>query len=288
MTYFFSKFQVGPETSILLSCVSQAIFSCPVMLWRFNWTETSRAEWLFLLLTGLLLGSFNYTALDSVKRIAPVDVISISQLQIVFIISIAHFVLKERMGKYEIFFMIILIIGVFLVCQPEFIFHPSQLSGSLDAIFGYLEALSSAVFASIAFCLVRKLKNVDPFFMSTIQGIIAGILVLAAGGYKMNTPNNGHDWLFTMMAGSAGGLSMLFMTISFCLDDAALVTTVFSSVVIFTLVFQQIFLNIYANYLSIFGIFVTLCGVAFLILKKKVQDYYIQIYSFVRNRYFNV
>ncbi|KAG1670851.1 Solute carrier family 35 member G1 [Nymphon striatum] len=262
--------EIGPDTSLALAVIFRAYLALPVMLWRKNWVETNRSEWILTIISSTLLVALLYCYIDSNRRIPPVDVVAIYQLEFIMVAIIVHFWLKEYLGIYEIILMIIVIIGVGLVCQPEFIFNPSELQKTLNTTYGYIEAFAAAIMGATSHSIIRRLQNIDPFFLCVMQGMVGSALYVPVAFYGFKSPETEYVWTYALLGGLTSGIYNISLVIALSFEDGALVMAIQASSVIYTLVFQIPFMKIYPNWISILGSVIVTGGISFLILKKHI------------------
>lgn len=72
----------------------------------------------------------------------------------------ARIFLKEPFGLKELIFIIITLIGVVMIAQPEFLFRLTEMEAhELDRLIGIAMAVVGAIITAVATIIVRKLKN---------------------------------------------------------------------------------------------------------------------------------
>ncbi|CAM1301509.1 Uncharacterised protein g2987 [Pycnogonum litorale] len=255
---------VGPETGTAVACIAQGVISLPFMLRKNKWIESSKSEFIFAMLAGVSLAIFVYTKLLSIEYIPPVDGAALQQTALVFVMIFSYFWLKEPLGFYELFAIILIISGAFMVTKPEFIFGSMSATRYDSAWIGYLISMLSAMCSASASCFMRKLHNADPSFASCFQSIFGTMFLLAVSGYKMKTPRNVHEWMFCGLAATFGGACQFGYAIAYNLEFASTITGIASLELVFTMILQIIFMGIVPDWIIISGCLLIITGVSLL------------------------
>lgn len=206
-----------------------------------------------MFINGLLLGFLTFISLLSVRFIPPVDTTGIFGAEPVFVLFIAHFALKERLGKYEIFVTFAMLAGIILVTQPGFIFQVGEPGSGSDQLIGIGLSLLGTLMLSVVDCMCRMMKLSDGLFLSLVQAMAAVFFVLAALGFRMTQVPTLYEWVFIVGAGAAGCTGRICVTFAMKYEKASYVSSVVAVEVILTVILQIIILNIYPNWISIIG-----------------------------------
>jgi drug/metabolite transporter (DMT)-like permease len=141
----------------------------------------------------------------AVTRLSVASAILLNQTAPVFVLPLAAVFLKERITRFHILFVSTALVGVALVVKPSF-----EVESAPAAL-----ALASALFAAVAYILVRKLAAIENplvivFWFNTVAALMA--LPPAIPGFVVPTPKIALALLGMAAAATAG---QVLMTIAY-------------------------------------------------------------------------
>lgn len=150
----------------------------------------------------------------SLKHMPLVDVTVISFASPLFVTALAIPVLKETVGPYRFFAVIIGFIGVLIVLQP------GQSLITIEALI----VLSATFFYAFSGLLTRKMSwTEDPVSITFWSMVIFTVITSLSLPFVWVTPN-WSDLIFLVLIGIAGGLGQLFVTLAFKFSPAVIVS----------------------------------------------------------------
>ena len=262
--------------------------------------------------TLLLIGIFNTCIVLlfflSVKLISPSESSALYQLNMIMIPVFARCYLKEKFSIFNLFSLVLSVVGVLFISQPSFIFEHNidnrlfqgkcHLNSTMcdvknenigmNKIMGITSGLLSALFGAIVSVLAKKIANKKvnfslPVTFQAFVGIPASLLIslisfiTGTKKYDMKQVENSTNLflqiLFAVGAGVFGVLLQVFWNLSLKYEETSKVSIICSTSLLFTFLFQYLILNITSSFLSTLGalliFFSTLSIIFFQILEKK-------------------
>lgn len=159
------------------------------------------------------------------------------------------------------------VVGIALIQQPHF------QSGK----FACFMALCGAFFTAIAMLGLNRLKYVDPrAIVVHFSGVasLATLLFLLATNRKDYSAqlNNKSVWLVLLLVGLAGVAGQMGMTLAFAKGQAARVSVVALTQILFGLLFDVVFWQRALNVISLLGMVLVIVPTGWLILGKPPQQ----------------
>ncbi|CAM1327587.1 Uncharacterised protein g9536 [Pycnogonum litorale] len=263
---------VGPYTSGAVRYAFQGFKASPALFRNLKWTRMSCTDWLYIMISGVCFAMVTILALEALKYIPPLDGTAIFNCQTIIVIIIAYFWLKERIGLYDVCLILPIICGVFIICQPQFIFGSEITYFGTDRNIGYLLAVLVAFTVAIGNCIVRKLSEFDSYVVSSLQSTAAVLTILIVGSMKMNPPKFHYEWAYLFIGSICGALGRIFATIAYSLVNAAYVSAVATSETVITSMLQIAIMGIIPNYLTIIGSVMVVTCVILMSLKVTVLN----------------
>lgn len=254
----------------MLMYATLSFLATPLMLKNSEWLEATRRQWLLAIISGVLSGGYIFSRLESIKYIEPVDMASLIQTQLIFVIILARIWLKELIGIYEVFFITIILTGTFLVTQPQFLFGSTSANDYHYRYIGILLSFTAAVLSSIMSCIVRSLHTINPYLIAFLQGIGASVTLLIYGSVRESVMPSGDEWLWILLGAVGGALCVMLFTFAYKMEEASLVTAISALETIITVVLQIIVLHVFPNWITVIGAVLTMVGVMALALKKQI------------------
>lgn len=256
----------------------------------------------FMGTTGLILSFYAFRHMP----LADASVIIFSTP--VFVAIFARLFLKEPCSYFNMFTIILTLIGVVLITRPPFIFDditPSlgDTSSSLSSssalsftskndkyeissiilkthnqqklqhyydIWGPVAAISSTLFGANVYILLRALKNLHFSVIMTNFGCFALIYTLIIC-WSINIicwPKCGYERLLIIILAIFSFLGQILLTLSLKIEQAGPVSIARCSDIVFAFIWQIIFFNEIPNLYSLFGAILVVSSVILTALKK--------------------
>ncbi|XP_060098640.1 solute carrier family 35 member G1-like [Heteronotia binoei] len=244
-------------------CIFQIIFVLPGLIYHKTGFLGPKDKRVFLFFRGFL-GSCGMILLYYAFQVMPLaDATVITFSSPAFTTIFAWIFLKEKCNIWDLFFILLTITGVVLVARPTFLFGSTVIVGNhVDHLKGTIVALISAICASSAFVILRKVgKSVHYFltiwYYATIGLIICIITLFVLDAWSL--PYCGRDRFLLILIGLFGLGGQVFITKALQIEKAGPVAVMKTMSVVFAFIFQIIFLNDLPTWWSFGG---ALCVVA--------------------------
>lgn len=241
--------------------------------WSFFGIEGERVA----LFSRAIFGFFNVSMGFAAFTLIPLaDATTIISAAPIFVSIFAPCILGEECGLSQVIVIIMTIAGVFLASQPTFLF-PHDHTGDLvaispnDRLFGSFLSSISCITAAFCFISMRGMQrtpcmvvmNMYQFF--TMICCCLTLVVMHFTGLLPNgigLPSSLYDYGCMVLAAVAVVGVQCFLTVSFKLEEANIVSLVRTSDILFAFLLQIIFLGSgEINSLSIIGAVVVSLGV---------------------------
>ncbi|XP_048362071.1 solute carrier family 35 member G1-like [Sphaerodactylus townsendi] len=230
-------------------CIFQIVFVLPALIYHKTGFLGPKEKRVFLFLRGLL-GSCAMILLYYAYQVMPLaDAVVISFSSPAFTTLFAWIFLKEKCSPWDLFFVLVTITGVVLIARPPFLFGSkvSGIEGSYtDHLKGTIAALLSAISASSAFVIIRKVGKSVHYFLTIWYYAIIGLIISIATLFVLDSwslPNCGKDRFLLILIGLFGLGGQIFLTKALQIEKAGPVSIMKTMAVVFTFIFQIIFLN---------------------------------------------
>lgn len=198
-----------------------------------------------------------------VMPLADATVISFSSPA--FTTLFARVFLKEKYSPWDLFFIVFTITGVVLIARPPFLFGSkvTVIEGNYaDHLKGTIAAVASAICASSAFVIIRKVGTSVHYLLTiwyyAVVGLIICIITLFVLG-SWSLPYCGRDRFLLILIGLFGLGGQIFLTKALQIEKAGPVAVMKTTAVVFAFIFQIIFLHSLPTWWSFGG---ALCVVA--------------------------
>lgn len=183
----------------------------------------------------------------SLKALPLADATVIQYLNPVFTVLLAAVFLGERTGLKEVACIVISLVGVVLVVQPQTLFGGRSSAATADVLI----ALGGAVASAVAYVTVRTLRKTDaPEVVIFYFPLVAVPLSIPPLLRDLTLPT-AFEWLLLLAIGITTQLAQMFMTRGLGTERAGRATAVSYSQVVFA----------YAWGMILFGEFPTLMGI---------------------------
>ncbi|CAL8110017.1 unnamed protein product [Orchesella dallaii] len=200
------------------------------------------------------------------------DVTVISFTTPVFVSILAYFFLGEKLGIVPVLIALITLIGIGIITRPPI------LSGSQEFdpfnLIGVALALGCMGFATFTYVALRWLKPVHyalvTFFYGLISVIECGICAVAIGVFQF--PQTLEHWLLAFGLGALAFAGQSLFTLALKFEDAGPIALIRTCEVIFTFLWQIIFLGQLPDAFSIIGALLILLCVLVTTFRKLVME----------------
>jgi drug/metabolite transporter (DMT)-like permease len=222
-----------------------------------------------LLITRGCVGAIGFTSLIAAIRILPVSTALIIFYSFPVFSAIASFIIfGERIGKAEIVFMIIVIIGVTVLLDFEL----------TENLFGKVLALVGSVFAGITVTLIRSLRNKKngPVIIYLYYCATGAIVTFPMFAMNPILPSTSIEWVMILGIVLSSVLAQLLMNQGFSYCRGWEGGVFLSSEVIFTAIMGIVFLGDPVSWRFCTGGFLILGSVIALSRLKAIKQNYIK------------
>ncbi|XP_015262104.1 PREDICTED: solute carrier family 35 member G1-like [Gekko japonicus] len=246
-------------------CSFQITFVLPGLIYHKTGFLGPKDKRVFLFFRGFF-GScamiFLYYALQ-VMPLADATVISFSSPA--FTTLFAWIFLKEKYSPWDLFFVLLTITGVVLIARPPFLFGSkvAVIEGNYtDHLKGTIVALISAICASSAFVIIRKVGKSVHYLLTIWYYAIVGLIICIITLFVLDSwslPYCGRDRFLLILIGLFGFCGQICLTKALQIEKAGPVAVMKTMAVVFAFIFQIIFLNTFPTWWSFGG---ALCVVA--------------------------
>lgn len=179
--------------------------------------------------------------------------------------------------------IILVIIGVIFVSQPEFIFGGST-DKHPDSWIGYVLSFMVCIFTSFITCTTRGVKEVGPAAIMVIQGIfgcIFSLIFVAILPSSNQDPASIEQIILMIGTGLSYYVARFLITTSLTLEESTSVSVISTMEILFSLVYQIFLFGDYPNMFNVLGIVFVMSCVITITLKYKI---YALIDSFMKKR----
>ncbi|CAG9830679.1 unnamed protein product [Diabrotica balteata] len=188
----------------------------------------------------------------------------------------ARMFLKEPCGLFNVFSVILTLIGVVLITRPPLLFGNTINSlgdnGQKTEMWGAVAAFSATLFGANAYVLLRALKGIHFSVIMTNFGAFAFIqclLVTVLLG-ALCLPSCGLDRYLIVALAVFSFLGQILLTVALQMEQAGPVAIARSSDIVFAFIWQVMFFNEVPNRFSVGGAILVLSSVLLIGLRKWV------------------
>ncbi|KAK9874137.1 hypothetical protein WA026_002492 [Henosepilachna vigintioctopunctata] len=192
----------------------------------------------------------------------------------VFTAIFARMFLKEPCGLFNVFSVILTLIGVVLITRPAALFGNTIDSfGDSDAktdIWVAVAAFSATLFGANAYVLLRALKSIHFSVIMTNFGSFALTQCLLVSYFigALCLPPCGSDRYLIVALAVFSFLGQILLTLALQLEQAGPVAIARSSDIVFAFIWQVMFFNEIPNMFSIGGAFLVMSSVVLTGMRK--------------------
>ncbi|MBN2057168.1 DMT family transporter [bacterium] len=169
----------------------------------------------------------------AMARLTLADTVILNKISPLFVMILAHFLLKEVLSRAHLAILFSAIFGIYNIVQPQLEIAP--LAG--------LIGLASAVFSAAAYIVVKKLSADH----SSAQIVFAFVAVATFLSIPVMMPSfvcpRGADWLIFLGIGATSSAAQLIMTKAYALGAPTPVSIASYGVVIFSALWGFLFFN---------------------------------------------
>lgn len=237
----------------------------PCLIYRKSGFIGPKDQRIFLFLRGALGSTAMILLYYAFQTTSLADATVISFSCPVFTSIFAWIFLKEKYTLWDALFTTFTIAGVVLIVRPPFLFGSNTAvitERYSDHLKGTFASIGHALFAALTIVILRKMgKSVDYFltiWYYVVLGLIECVIVLFILG-EWSLPHCGLDRLFLILVGLFGLGGQVFLTKAIRIEKAGLVALMRTMDVVFTFIFQIIFLKDVPTWWTVGG---ALCVVA--------------------------
>ncbi|XP_077206405.1 solute carrier family 35 member G1-like isoform X3 [Paroedura picta] len=248
-----------------LRCIFQITFVLPGLIYYKTGFLGPKDKWIFLFFRAFL-GSCAMILLYYAYQVMPLaDATVISFSSPAFTTLFAWIFLKEKYSPWDLFFTLFTITGVALIARPPFLFGSKAevIEGNYtDHLKGTVAALVSAICASSAFVIIRKIGKSVHYFLTIWYYAIVGLIICVITLFVIDAwslPYCGRDRFLLILIGLFGFCGQICLTKALQIEKAGPVAVMKTMAVVFAFIFQIIFLNNMPTWWSFGG---ALCVVA--------------------------
>ncbi|EFA82203.1 hypothetical protein PPL_04626 [Heterostelium album PN500] len=214
---------------------------------------------LFLTIRGLS-GTVSLAAYFFTITVLPLsEAVCISFTSPVITAALAAVVLKEKWGKFDAICAVLSLVGVGIISKPAFIFgsmaHDPNVPSEGHRLLYILIGIGGSFFSALSFVAVRKIgPGTNPFVLVAYFSAVASAVTLPASilFQKFVWPS-GHEWLLLSTLGVIALIAQSLVNRGIQLEKAAKAASMNYTQIIFTFLWELIFLNEKPDWLTIIG-----------------------------------
>lgn len=241
-----------PVHQLVFFRASFGLIPCLVMVWQAGGIETLKTrrpgEHFLRGLVGLGAMWLVFRAYETMKL---ADVSAILFAAPLFLTALAGPALGESVGLRRWGAVLVGFVGVLLIVKP----------GSTALQPAAVGVLAGALLFAVAMILMRRLGTTESpgaitFFFS-VFAMTAGMVMIAMFGWVTPTPR---DFIVLAMIGLIGGTAQLFVTQSLRLGEAAVVSPLRYSSILWVVTFGYIFWGELPDMMVLAGLIIVICS----------------------------
>jgi drug/metabolite transporter (DMT)-like permease len=272
---------------------------------------------LFLVIRATLSISTIFLVFFSSRYLNPSDLISLSNLSIIFTTILGRFFFKEKLTILHIIALLLTIFGIMFIYRPEFLFQPSSITNNtyssfnntfindieltikhnilLNPTIGRVFVILAAFISSITHILTKKLitNNIDYsvvlFYPSLIGAPVSFTISFVLVITKKTHVNLFFEWkllvievIYSGIAATIGIFAVTIFCISHKYEDVSKIAIIKSTDIAFSFIFQYLFLNIQADLFGVFGAISILTGIFLIFILKLFKNKLPTVSGFVK------
>ncbi|CAG7698834.1 unnamed protein product [Allacma fusca] len=190
----------------------------------------------------------------------------------VFVGLLSHFMLREKFGVVPIFTALLTVLGIGVITRPPILSGAAEFD--TNNLIGAGMALGCMFFATFTYVILRWLRNVHYGLVTFCYGfysvIECSICALIIG--VLEFPHTGMDWFLACTLAALAFAGQSFFTQALKYEEAGPVSLIRTSEVIFTFLWQMIFLNQLPDIFSIVGALTIIFGVVVTTVRKWIIE----------------
>ena len=236
-------------------------------------------SWIYLCLrglTGAIVSCFHFKGFELIPL---GDANAIFATSVIWTTIFSKIFFKEKFGYLRLIALILGICGILLLSQPDFIFINNNQNENENKN-GYLYSFCGGFVNSLSFIVLQKLKNVPAYMVIYFYGfgqmIISLIITSITNNWIGICPGaNSYCYkniLIFILVGLTGGLGQYIMTIGVAKTSAQIGSLiVFTSLILFSFIYQIIFFKQYPNILDIIGGILVILSIIFVYFQKIIN-----------------
>lgn len=197
------------------------------------------------------------------------DTTAILNSRYIFILPLARFWLKEKIGVLDILSIIVSVISIVMICQPASIFGSSTIEMTTSRALGIGITLSAAAFSSATRCIQRKLKGLNLQIMiliPAIASIVFGAILIPVQGQIQNpfAIKNWHLLIVFLIASTVGSIGQVAATQQIPAISIIITMAIKTSLTVFL---DIMIMGLSPNIFTVIGLFLSSVSVLLLPLK---------------------
>ncbi|PIK53372.1 hypothetical protein BSL78_09734 [Apostichopus japonicus] len=216
-------------SAIQITCIRCLVHLCCIICYS-SWNDTQRYtgyDTLFYLVSSVT-GCLSWVSTSATLYYLQVGDSTALELgaTVIFTALLGHCFLSERVNKLDYVILLADVIGIILICKPEFLFGNKSVitEESTQTIYGSLIALLAGFFVSIWSLFVKKLSNkgtLNLMLLMFFQGIggVPICLLLSFFFDSWTTPSSMKAWLLLSTFGFTCLLQGLVQAIALGSED---------------------------------------------------------------------
>ncbi|XP_069095947.1 solute carrier family 35 member G1 [Pleurodeles waltl] len=249
----------------LIRCIFQILFILPLLIYYKTGFIGPKGQRIYLVLRGFLGSSAMIMLYYALQSMPLADATVITFCSPAFTSIFACIFLKEKCTLWDVFFMAFTISGVVLIARPPFLFgtHFEGIEGDYTThLKGTLAAVASAIGAASTIVVLRKMGKSVHYSLSIWYYAVFGLIECTIALFIMNEwtiPFCGIDRWFLVAIGLLGLGGQTFLVKALQVEKAGPVAVMRTMDVVFSFIFQYLFLNYSPTWWSVGG---ALCVVA--------------------------
>lgn len=186
--------------------------------------------------------------------------------------------LREPCGLFNVFSVVLTLIGVVMITRPPIIFGDAvdSLGDSKEhtEMWGAVAAFSATLFGANAYVLLRALKGIHFSVIMTNFGVFALVQCVLVTWFigALCLPQCGTDRLLIVALALFSFLGQILLTLALQLEQAGPVSLARSSDIVFAFIWQVLFFSEIPNAYSVAGAILVLSSVVLTGLRKWVLE----------------
>lgn len=213
-----------------------------------------------------------YVGFSALNFIPPVDASAIYNTHPVFMAVVSAMFLKEKHTLFQTIIIFFILIAVFLICQPEFLFGSISTISPVSRIIGSLLSLSAGICLTIAHAVIRYVKHLPLSVLNFVQGVLVTTGYLIIFRNNITCPTNLKDSLVLCFCACVGAFGRILSAAALQREKATIVAAIMPVQLAVVTILQTLILGIIPNAATISGAALLMCCVTMLSLRKEITS----------------